>query len=55
VSRARKILIWILVAFLLYAIFRSPNQAADIVRTAIDGIIALVRAIGQFFDALLTG
>lgn len=54
-SRARKILIWIVVLFLLYAIFRSPDQAAEIVRSAIDGILALLSAIGQFFDALLTG
>ena len=54
-SRARKILIWIVVLFLLYAIYSSPTETADIVRTAIDGIVAVVRAIGQFFNALLTG
>lgn len=53
--RARRVLLWVVVAFVLYAIFRSPEQAADIVRSAIDGIVAVVAAIGEFFDALLSG
>lgn len=54
-ARARKWLFWILIAFLLYAIFRSPDQAAGIVRAGFDGIAAGLRAIGAFFDALLAG
>lgn len=54
-GRLRKILIWTLVAFLVYAIFRSPDQAAGIVRTGVDGIGAGLSAIGRFFDALLAG
>ena len=54
-GRARKILVWFLIAFLVYAVFRSPDQAAGIVRTAFDGIVAGLRAIGDFFDALLDG
>lgn len=51
----RKILFWIVVAFLIYAIFRSPDQAADIVRSGWDGIVAGFSAVGAFFDALLSG
>jgi hypothetical protein len=51
--RARRILLWFLVAFLIYAIFRSPNQAADIVRAAFEGIGEGLAGIGRFFDALL--
>ncbi len=54
-GRARKLLLWILIAFGVYAIFRSPDQAADIVRSAWDGIAAGLVAVGDFFDALLTG
>jgi hypothetical protein len=43
------------VAFLVYAIFASPDQAADIFRAAWDGVVAGVSAIGRFFDSLLTG
>lgn len=53
--RARKVVLWIVVAFLIYAIFRSPDQAADIVRSAFDGILSGLAAIGEFFDALLSG
>ena len=52
-SRVRKILGWVLLAFLVYAVIESPTQAADIVRTAFDIIAQGVRAIGQFFDSLL--
>lgn len=49
----RVILLWLFVVFLVYAIFRSPNQAAEIVRSAVDGILALVEGVFRFFDALL--
>jgi hypothetical protein len=53
VGRARKVLLWFLVAFAVYAILRSPDQAAGIVSSAFDGIAAGVAAIARFFDALL--
>jgi hypothetical protein len=46
---------WVVVAFLVYAVFKSPDQAADIVRAAWDGILDGLRAVGRFFDALLAG
>ena len=54
-TRARKVLLWFLIAFGVYAIFRSPDQAADIVRAAFDGILGALSSIGNFFDALLAG
>jgi hypothetical protein len=49
-----KTIAWVLVvAFVLYAIFKSPDQAATIVRTAWGGIVDGLQAIGRFFDALL--
>lgn len=52
-SRAKKVLIWFLIAFAVYAIFKSPDQAAGIVASAWDGIVSGFSAIGRFFDALL--
>ncbi len=52
-SRAKRVLIWFLIAFAVYAIFKSPDQAAGIVASAWDGIVSGVSAIGRFFDALL--
>lgn len=52
-TRVKKILLWVLVAFAAYAIFTSPDQAADIVRTSWSILADGVRSIGNFFDALL--
>ncbi|WP_270889835.1 hypothetical protein [Pedococcus sp. 5OH_020] len=52
-QRVKKILLWVLVAFAAYAIFTSPNQAADIVRTSGSILVDGGKSIGSFFDALL--
>lgn len=52
-NRVKKILLWVLVAFAAYAIFTSPDQAAEIVRTSWSILADGVRNIGNFFDALL--
>lgn len=46
---------WFLLAFCVYAVFKSPEQAANLVRGAVDGIFAVFDGIGKFFDALLRG
>jgi hypothetical protein len=46
---------WVAIAFLVYAIFTSPAQAADMVRAAWDGILEALAAVAKFFDALLAG
>lgn len=51
--RLRRVLTWILIIFAIYAIFRSPEQAAGVTRDAFDGVAAAVRGVGRFFDALL--
>ena len=54
-GRIRRPLMWIVVAFLVYAVFKSPDQAADIVRAAWSGILEGLSAVAHFFDALLAG
>ena len=51
--RAKKIIGWLLLAFLIYAIVTSPAQAAVIGRTAFDIVAQGFRSIFAFFDALL--
>ena len=51
--RVKKILLWLVVAFAAYAIFTSPDQAADIVKTSGSILADGARNIGSFFDALL--
>ncbi|GAB3439841.1 hypothetical protein GCM10027517_13620 [Phycicoccus ginsengisoli] len=52
-QRAKKILVWVLVAFAAYAIVTSPQQAADIVKTSGSILADGARGIGTFFDSLL--
>jgi hypothetical protein len=49
----KKIVLWTVVAFFIYAILRSPSQAADMVQSAWDTIVLAFQNIGNFFDALL--
>ena len=52
----RKILKWVLwlfLAFLVYSIFRSPEQAAALVVGGFQGIGAGFGAVFAFFDAIL--
>ena len=50
----KKIILWLLVIFLLYAIFVSPNEAASIVGTIWDILVNAVKNIFRFFDALIS-
>jgi hypothetical protein len=54
VQRVKKIVLWTLLAFFVYAIVKSPSQAADILRTLWDIVVQGVKSIGSFFDALLS-
>ena len=51
--KAKKVILFIVVAFFVYAIFTSPDKAADIVSNIwgllVDGFNAIIR----FFDSLL--
>jgi hypothetical protein len=53
VQRVKKIVLWTVLAFFVYAIVKSPGQAADILRAIWDIIVQGVKSIGSFFDALL--
>ena len=55
VGRLRKPLLWIVIAFFVYAVFKSPDQAAGIVKSGWAGLGDGVAAVGHFFDALLAG
>ena len=52
-QRVKKIVLWGVLAFFVYAVVKSPSQAADIVRTIWDIILQGFKSIGSFFDALL--
>lgn len=52
-ARVKKILLYLVVAFVVYAVVTSPTQAADIVRTAWNIILDGFAALGTFFNSLL--
>ena len=49
----KKIIMWILVIFAIYAILTSPAQAANIVTTAWDIIWTGVTNIATFFNEII--
>ena len=51
----RKILWWTLVIFALYAVYKSPEQAASAVRSVGDWIGTTISSIFNFFDRVLQG
>lgn len=50
----RRVLWWVLVVFAVYAVYRSPDQAADFVRRIGEGLGTAVRSVADFFDGLLS-
>ena len=52
-TRTRRIVVLILVIFAIYAVVVSPNESADIVRSAFTTLADGIQAIFRFFDALL--
>jgi hypothetical protein len=53
-KRVWKVLGWVLLAYLIYAIIKSPTQSADVVRTSFQILAEGVRSIFAFFDSLLS-
>ncbi|MBW3085097.1 hypothetical protein KEM60_01290 [Austwickia sp. TVS 96-490-7B] len=49
----KKVLIWVFWIFVVYAVFTSPDRAANILRTAWEIIINGFQNLGVFFDRLL--
>ncbi|MGF1647165.1 MAG: hypothetical protein ACFCVF_09645 [Kineosporiaceae bacterium] len=53
VPRWLRIVGWVFLVFLIYAIFNSPQDAADIVVSAVGGVASLFGAVFAFFDAVI--
>ena len=52
-TRTKTVVKWVVIGFLVYAVLKSPTQAADIARTAVDIVAQGITAIFAFFDSLL--
>lgn len=51
---AKRVVTWVVVAFLIYTVVTNPEKAADLARSAFHGIAAAGGAIGKFFSALVS-
>jgi hypothetical protein len=51
----KKIVMWLVVIFLVYAIVTSPDDAADIFGSAWQIVVNGVQNVASFFDSLLRG
>lgn len=52
-AKVRKILLYVLIAFALYAVLTNPAQSADMVKASVDIVADGLGNVGNFFDALL--
>jgi hypothetical protein len=52
-KQVKKILLWFLVAFFLYALVTQPDKAAAIIQNIWDLIVQAFQAIGSFFNSIL--
>lgn len=55
VANAKKLLVLLVVAFVIYSIVQSPQQAADIVHTVWNMIVSGFHGIADFFNKVLHG
>ncbi len=53
-TRTRQIVLFLVLIFVIYAIYTSPDRSADAVQAAWNVVTTAVAAIFRFFDALLT-
>lgn len=54
-QRVKKILMWIVIAFAVYAVFTSPDRAAELVKTLGAILADGAASIFRFLDALIGG
>lgn len=52
-AKAKKIVLWALLAFFIYAVFTNPDRAAGIIENIWGLIVDGFNAIIRFFDSLL--
>lgn len=52
-TTVKKVLLWLLLAFVVYTIIASPGKAAGMVHDTFDGVSAAGESLGDFFDALV--
>ncbi|BDZ43079.1 hypothetical protein GCM10025865_23780 [Paraoerskovia sediminicola] len=52
-GKVKMLLMWLIIAFLVYAVINSPDQSANLLQTIWNVITQAFSSIGQFFSSLL--
>ncbi|MFD4798438.1 hypothetical protein YW5DRAFT_07032 [Streptomyces sp. Ncost-T6T-1] len=52
-AKAKTIIIYILVVFVLYTIIMSPRRAAELVQVGFEGISTAAQSVGDFMSELV--
>ncbi|ROS73550.1 hypothetical protein [Cellulomonas sp. PhB143] len=52
-GKVKVLLLWLVIAFLIYAVINSPDKSADLLHSVWDVITQAFTSIGQFFSSLL--
>ncbi|MFI1223882.1 MULTISPECIES: hypothetical protein [unclassified Streptomyces] len=53
VAKAKTIIIYMLVVFVLYTIIMSPQRAAELVQVGFEGISTAAQSVGDFMSELV--
>ena len=53
--KVRRVLLWLVIAFLVYAVYTAPAHAADVVHQAWDIIWTALNRLISFFNHLANG
>ncbi|MFD7745301.1 hypothetical protein ACFV2V_04070 [Streptomyces sp. NPDC059698] len=52
-AKAKTIIIYIVVVFVLYTIIQSPQRAAELVQIGFEGISSAAQSVGDFMSELV--
>jgi hypothetical protein len=53
VVKVRRVLLWLIIAFAIYAVFNDPNHSAQVVGNAWDTLKQGISRVFDFFNALM--
>lgn len=53
-KNVKKIVMWILVAFVAYMIYKQPTKAGNILGSVLDAAVHAGKSLFIFFDGILT-
>jgi hypothetical protein len=53
-AKAKTVMIWLVVIFVVYAIYTSPDRASEVVRALWDVVVNAVASFGAFLAGIVS-